>query len=120
MLTSGKVTQRLHALLGSAVLAGVRRDFLPSCLIVVFVLGKVERRPHKVQIDGAAHTWCFGRLGDRGHLSWRRCVLCECISSQGVLVRCGKLWGHLRKSYGEFIALSGRVFGIAGMAINRV
>ena len=41
-LTSGKITQRLHALLGSAVLAGVQRDFARSSLGAVVVLGEVE------------------------------------------------------------------------------
>ena len=59
MATSANVTQRLHALLGAVVVSGAWRDFLPSWLAAVFVLGEVERRVHKPQIEGAALTWCF-------------------------------------------------------------
>lgn len=58
--TSATTVQCLHALLGAVVVSGAWRDFLPSCLVVVFALGAVEQRVHKLQIEGAALTWCFG------------------------------------------------------------
>jgi len=57
--TSATTVQCLHALLGALVVSGICRDFLPSWLAAVFVLGKVERRMHKPQIEGAALTWYF-------------------------------------------------------------
>ena len=59
MVTSVITALRLHALLGAAVVSGVWRDFVQSRLAAVFVLGEVERRMHKPQIEGAALTWCF-------------------------------------------------------------
>ena len=59
MVTSVITTLRLHALLGAAVVSGVWRDFVPSRLAAVFVLGEVEQRMCKVEIDSAAMTWYY-------------------------------------------------------------
>ena len=56
--TSATTTQRLHALLATVVVSGIWRDFLPSWLGAVFVLGEVEQRIRKVEIDSAALAWC--------------------------------------------------------------
>ena len=57
--TSATITRRLHALLATVVVSGIWRDFLPSRLGVVFVLGEVEQRTRKVKIDSAALAWCY-------------------------------------------------------------
>ena len=59
MATSANVTQCLHALLGVVVVSGSWRDFLPSWLAAVFVLGKVEHRMRKAKIDSATLGWCW-------------------------------------------------------------
>ena len=56
--TNATITQRLHALLATGVVPGVWRDFVPSRLCAVFVLGEAEQRMRKVEIGSAALAWC--------------------------------------------------------------
>ena len=57
--TSANITVRLHALLGAAVVSGVWRDFLPTHLVSVPVLGQVDHPIRKVQNGGAVLTWWY-------------------------------------------------------------
>ena len=57
--TSANITVRLHALLGAAVVSGVWRDFLPTHLVGVPVLGQVDHPIRKVQNGGAVLTWWY-------------------------------------------------------------
>ena len=57
--TSATTVQCLHALLGVAVVSGAWRDFLPSWLAAVFVLGKLEHQVCKAEIDSVALGWCW-------------------------------------------------------------
>ena len=58
MATRATVTQCLHALLGLVVVSGVQRDFVPRRLRSVLVLGKVEQRMRRAEIDSAALVRC--------------------------------------------------------------
>ena len=53
MATRATVMQRLHTLLGLVVVSGVQRDFVPRRLRSVLVLGKVEQRMRRAEIERA-------------------------------------------------------------------
>ena len=73
MATSVTITRRLHALLPTVVVSGIWRDFLPSWLGAVFVLGEVEQRIRKVEIDSAALA--SGLMHQKAHQMHQVCAL---------------------------------------------